>query len=154
LIVRSGGEEESSGGKAKHEADRGSSFTFTGRKRVQLLTVYRTLRLVGAPYTLPPGTPRDRVMILQDPCARLSKTPNFTRVQKLTGEDPDPLMPEEIEKAIREMPRDAEVIALLEKTFRQGPASRALNARLTHCRIARPNALRFRRRRMVSLSTL
>jgi hypothetical protein len=61
-------------------------------------------------------------------------------------------MPEEMEKAIREMSREAEVIEL-QKNFRRGPLP-ALNARLTHCRIARPNALRFRRRRMVSLSTL
>ena len=62
-------------------------------------------------------------------------------------------MPEKMEKAIREMPRDVEVIELLKKRFQGGPAFRALNARSTHCRIARPNALRFRRRRMASLST-
>jgi len=33
--------------------------------------------------------------------------------KKLTGEDPDPLMPEEMDKAVREVPRDAEVIDLL-----------------------------------------
>jgi hypothetical protein len=38
--------------------------------------------------------------------------------KKPTGEDPDPLMPEEVEKAIREMPRDAEVIELLKKLQR------------------------------------
>jgi hypothetical protein len=37
------------------------------------------------------------------------------------GEDPDPLMPEEMEKAIREMPRDAEVIDLLKKLSDEGP---------------------------------
>ena len=34
--------------------------------------------------------------------------------------DPDPLMPEEMEKAIREMPRDAEVIDLLKKFSGEG----------------------------------
>lgn len=28
--------------------------------------MYHTLKLVGVPYTLPPGTPKDRVTILQD----------------------------------------------------------------------------------------
>jgi hypothetical protein len=35
--------------------------------------------------------------------------------KNLTGEDPDPLIPEEMEKTNREMPRDAEVIDLLKK---------------------------------------
>ena len=42
--------------------------------------------------------------------------------ERLTGEDPDPLMPEEMEKAIREMPRAAaEVIELLKKVSAEGP---------------------------------
>ena len=35
--------------------------------------------------------------------------------KKLTGENPDPLLPEEMERAIREMPRDAEVTDLLKE---------------------------------------
>jgi hypothetical protein len=41
--------------------------------------------------------------------------------KKLTGEDPDPLMPEEMEKPIREMPRDAEVIELLKRFLKRAP---------------------------------
>jgi hypothetical protein len=33
--------------------------------------------------------------------------------KKLAGEEPDPLVPEEMEKAIMEMPRDPEMIDLL-----------------------------------------
>jgi hypothetical protein len=40
---------------------------------------------------------------------------------KAHGEGPNPLMPEEMEKAIREMPRDAEVIDLLKKLSSDGP---------------------------------
>jgi tripartite-type tricarboxylate transporter receptor subunit TctC len=88
----------------------------------KLLTMYRTLRLVGVPYALPPGTPKDRVMILQDAMRKAFKDAEFHReYKKLTGEDPDPLMPEEMEKAIREMPRDAEVIDLLKKLSDEGP---------------------------------
>lgn len=88
----------------------------------RLLTMYRTLRLVGVPYALPPGTPKDKVMILQDAMRKAFKDAEFHReYKKLTGEDPDPLMPEEMEKAIREMPRDAEVIELLKKLSGEGP---------------------------------
>jgi hypothetical protein len=41
--------------------------------------------------------------------------------KKLTGQEPDPLMPEQMEKAIREMPRDAEVINLLKELSSEGP---------------------------------
>lgn len=41
--------------------------------------------------------------------------------KKLTGEEPDPLMREEMEKAVREIPRDAEVIDLLKKFSEKGP---------------------------------
>jgi tripartite-type tricarboxylate transporter receptor subunit TctC len=79
-----------------------------------LLSIYRTLRLVGAPYALPPGTPKDNVAILQDAMRKAFKDPDFHReYKKLTGEEPDPLMPEEMEKVVREMPRDAEAINLL-----------------------------------------
>jgi tripartite-type tricarboxylate transporter receptor subunit TctC len=84
--------------------------------------MYRTLRLVGVPYAFPSGTPKDQAMILRDAMRKASKDPEFHReYKKLTGEDPDPLMPEEMEKAIREMPRDAEVIDLLKKLSGEGP---------------------------------
>ena len=76
--------------------------------------MYRTLRLVGVPYALPPGTPKDRVVILHDAMRKAFKDAEFHReYKKLTGEEPDPLMPEEMDKAVREVPRDAEVIDLL-----------------------------------------
>jgi hypothetical protein len=53
-------------------------------------------------------------MILRDAMRKAFRDAEFHReYKKLTGEDPDPLMPEEMEKAIKEMPRDAEVIDLL-----------------------------------------
>ena len=61
-------------------------------------------------------------MILQDAMRKAFKDADFHReYEKLTGEEPDPLMPEEMEKAIREMPRDAEVIELLKKLSDEGP---------------------------------
>jgi hypothetical protein len=61
-------------------------------------------------------------MILQDAMRKTFKDAEFHRqYKKLTGEEPDPVMPEEMEKAIREMPRDAEVIELLKKLSDEGP---------------------------------
>lgn len=40
---------------------------------------------------------------------------------KLMGRDPTPLTGEEVEKAVRELPRDAEVIALYKKFAEPGP---------------------------------
>ncbi|HKY09030.1 MAG TPA: hypothetical protein VJQ55_12340, partial [Candidatus Binatia bacterium] len=68
-------------------------------------------------YVAPPGTPKDRIDILQEAFRKAFKDPEFRReFTKLVGEDPEPLMPEELTRVIREMPRDAEVIDLL-KTF-------------------------------------
>ena len=75
-------------------------------KTGEALTMYRTLSLVDVPYTLPLRTPKDRVMILRD--TMLSKMPSFTASKKLTGEDTDPLMPDEDGERDSEMPRDAE----------------------------------------------
>jgi hypothetical protein len=44
-------------------------------------------------------------------------------------------MPKEMEKGIREMPREAEVIDLQKKTFRRGSPSCAI----TNCRNTRPD---------------
>jgi hypothetical protein len=86
LIARSAGEEES-GGKAKREADRGSRIPSRVQNESKLRTMYRTLRLVGVPYILSPGTPKDRVMILQDAMRKAFKDTEFHRdYKKLTAE--------------------------------------------------------------------
>ena len=85
-------------------------------REIRLLTMWRTFRLVGSPYILPPGTPKDRVGILQEAMRRALKDPEFPgEYRKIVGEEADPLMPEEVAKAVREVPRDPEVIDLLKK---------------------------------------
>lgn len=79
--------------------------------------MWRGFRVVGSPYVAPPGTPKDRIDILQEAFRKAFKDPEFHRdFTKLVGEEPEPLMPEELTRVIREMPRDAEVTDLL-KTF-------------------------------------
>lgn len=96
------------------------SFAKTEKER-RLLTMWRVFRLVGSPYIVPPGTPKDRVDILQNAFRKAFKDQEFHRdFLKLVGEDPEPLMPEELARVIREVPRDTEVTELL-KTL-SGPA--------------------------------
>jgi hypothetical protein len=45
----------------------------------------------------------------------------YKEFQKLTGDNPTPLMPETLEKAIREMPRDTDVVELFNKLAADGP---------------------------------
>lgn len=91
-------------------------------KETKLLSMWRAFRLIGSPYVVPPGTPKDRVEILQEALRRAWKDPDFHKeYKKLVDDEADPLMPEELEKAIRETPRDAEVIDLLKKLSGPGP---------------------------------
>ncbi|MGH7854656.1 MAG: Bug family tripartite tricarboxylate transporter substrate binding protein [Candidatus Binatia bacterium] len=82
----------------------------------KLLTMYRAFRLVGTPYVLAPGTPKAQVQILQEAFRKALKDPEFHReFKKLSGFEASPLMPEEQDKAIRELPRDREVVELFKK---------------------------------------
>ena len=90
-------------------------------KETRLLALSRTLRLTGSPYVLPPGTPKDRVEIVQEAIRKTFKDSEFHReYRKVVGDDASPMTPEELAKAIRDTPRDAELIELF-KTF-SGPA--------------------------------
>jgi tripartite-type tricarboxylate transporter receptor subunit TctC len=90
-------------------------------KESRLLALSRTLRLTGSPFVLAPATPKDRVEILQEAMRKTFKDSDFHReYRKVVGEDASPLLPEELTKAIRDTPRDAELIELF-KAF-SGPA--------------------------------
>jgi tripartite-type tricarboxylate transporter receptor subunit TctC len=82
----------------------------------KLLALSRAFRLGGSPYILPPGTPKERVQILQEAIRKTFRDPQFAKeFKKLTGDDPTPLTPEALETAIREMPRDRQIIELFKK---------------------------------------
>ena len=54
--------------------------------------------------------------------AKTYKDPGFQHdFKKLMGRDASPLTGEELQKAVRELPRDAEVIALYKKFADAGP---------------------------------
>jgi len=98
------------------------SFVKTERER-KLLTMFRNFRLAGAaPFIVPPAVPRDRVEIIKEAMRKTFKDPAFfAEYRKIAGEDPTPLMPEAHEKALRDLPRDAETVELYKKFAGSGP---------------------------------
>jgi tripartite-type tricarboxylate transporter receptor subunit TctC len=88
----------------------------------QILAAWRVFRLAGSPYLLPPGTPKDRVEILQAAMRKALSDPEFHKeYMKIVGEEPNPLMPEELAAAIKSIPRNAEVADTIKKLSGAGP---------------------------------
>lgn len=97
------------------------SFAKTEREK-KVLAVWRAFRGVGSPYILPPGTPKDRVEILEEAMRRTFKDPEFAKYfRKLVDDDPSPLGAADLTKVIREMPRDAEILDMLKRFSGAGP---------------------------------
>ena len=96
-------------------------FAKTDRER-KLLHMVRVFRQFGTPSILPPGTPRDQVEILKAAMVKTFTDPEFpAEYKKFTGDEATPLMPEEMEKALKELPRDPETVALFKKLNVAGP---------------------------------
>lgn len=88
----------------------------------RLVNLYRTFLYPRWPYLLPPGTPGEIVKILRTAFAKAFQDPEFHKeFKKLMGGDPTPLSGEDVEGAIRELPREREIIALYKKLADQGP---------------------------------
>jgi tripartite-type tricarboxylate transporter receptor subunit TctC len=97
------------------------SFARNDKER-KMLAAWRALREVGTPYILPPGTPRERVAILEEAMRKTFKDPEFPKYfRKLVDDDPSPLGPAELSRIVREMPRDAEILELVKKFAGAGP---------------------------------
>jgi len=85
-------------------------------KERKLLAMQRAFVSAGTPFLFPPGTPADKVNILRDAMRKTFADPEFkAEFRKMVGEEPEPLPPEELEKAIRELPRDRETVDLFNK---------------------------------------
>jgi len=88
------------------------TFVKSERER-RFLELTRATRMVGTPYLLPPGTPRELVQILRDAMKKTFQDPEFHKeFKKLTRDDPSPMMPETQAEVIRKVPRDVETIEL------------------------------------------
>ena len=91
------------------------TFAKTDKER-KILTMFRNFRLVGSPYILPPGTPAEIVKMWRDAMRKTLNDPAFLKAfKKLSADDATPLMPEEQEKAIKDISRESEIIALFNK---------------------------------------
>jgi len=104
-----------------HQVPELDGFVKNERER-RVVTMYRNFSLTGAPFILPPAMPKDRIEIVKEALRNTFKDPAFLQeYRKLVGDDPSPLMPEENEKAIRELPRDRETVELYKKFAGAGP---------------------------------
>jgi tripartite-type tricarboxylate transporter receptor subunit TctC len=92
----------------------------------KVLTLFRSLRLVGSPFILPPATPKDRVEILREAFRKTAADPEFrNEFKKLVGDDPTPLSGEGMEKAIHELPIEESVIDFFKQISGSGPLPRS-----------------------------
>jgi hypothetical protein len=97
------------------------SFAKTEKER-QLVQLQRGFRLSGSPFIAPPGTPRERVNILQDAMTKAFKDPEFAGVfKKMVGDDAEIVFPAVMDKGIKELPRNPEVVELLTKIAGPNP---------------------------------
>ncbi len=97
------------------------TFTKNDKER-QLLNLFRTFLYPRWPYILPPATPPEVAKILRGGFARALKDPDFHKeFKKLLAVDATPLTGEEMEVAIRDLPRDPEIVSLYKKMADQGP---------------------------------
>jgi len=97
------------------------SFAKTEKER-QLVQLQRGFRLSGSPFIAPPGTPRERVTILQDAMTKAFKDPEFSGVfKKMVGDDAEIVFPAVMDKGIKELPRNPEVVELLTKIAGPNP---------------------------------
>jgi tripartite-type tricarboxylate transporter receptor subunit TctC len=82
----------------------------------------RAFRQFGSPFILPPGTPKEQVKILQEAMIKLFNDPAFHKdYEKNTGDLPTPLMPQEMERIVKELPRDPETVELFKSLNAAGP---------------------------------
>jgi tripartite-type tricarboxylate transporter receptor subunit TctC len=87
----------------------------------KLLSMHRAFQMTGNSFVLPPGTPKERVQILQEAMRKTFKDPQFHEQYKKLGDESPPLMPEELEKVIRELPREPAVVDLFKKLMSADP---------------------------------
>ena len=97
------------------------SFARTDRGK-KVLAMARNFRLIGVPYILPPGSPPEAVEILRTAFRKSLNDPEFhANMKKLTGGAAAPLMPEEQERAIKEIPREPDTVEAYKKVAGPDP---------------------------------
>jgi tripartite-type tricarboxylate transporter receptor subunit TctC len=88
----------------------------------KIMVMQRAFRVAGQPFVLPPGTPKERVDILQEAFRKTYRDPEFHKeYKKFTADDPTPLMPDAHDRTIREIPREPEVVDIFKMIMGDGP---------------------------------
>lgn len=91
----------------------------------KLLDMFRAFQYPRWPYLFPPGTPNERVQTIRTAMSKAFADPEFpVEYKKLMGDGPSPLSGEELESAIKELPRDKEVVRLYQKLAGAEPLPR------------------------------
>ncbi len=92
-----------------------SSFAKSEREK-KVIELYRTTQSASHPFVLPPGTPKENVQILREAVRKMFEDPQFYKeYEKLTGEASRPMNGEALEKEIRSMAGEPDVVELLKK---------------------------------------
>ncbi len=82
----------------------------------KLLRLTSSFRRVGSPFVLMPGVPQERAAILRSAFRQVFTDPELGKIWKtFTGAPASPVLAEEQEAAIRDIPRDAETIGLFKR---------------------------------------
>jgi hypothetical protein len=72
--------------------------------------------MMGAAFFFPPDTPKERVEVIRTAMRLALRDPLFHReYKKLSGDDATPVMPEECDKALADLPRDDSSVDLFKR---------------------------------------
>jgi hypothetical protein len=97
------------------------SFARTDKER-RLLEIYRAFRIASATFIAPPRTPRERIRTLRDAITGTYNDPEFFKdYKKLVGETPSPIMPDEFDVILKNLPRNPEDVDLFKTIAGAGP---------------------------------
>lgn len=87
----------------------------------QLIQLFRSFLFLRWPYVVHPATPPEIVKTLRTAVAKAFTDPDFPKeFRKLMGGDPSPLSGEEMDVALKELPRDPAILALYKKMTEHG----------------------------------
>jgi tripartite-type tricarboxylate transporter receptor subunit TctC len=82
-------------------------------KEKRVLEMFAAFGRFSQAFVLPPGTPSERVKTLKEAFRKAWKDPQFLdNWKRMTRADASPLMPEELEELVKNIPRDPEDIKL------------------------------------------
>jgi len=91
----------------------------------RLVQLWRSMRGVGSPYVLPPGTPKEVVAMVRTAVGKIFADPEFPAYyEKLTDQPASPLSADELTKIVADIPRDEGTLNLLKKFAGAGPLPR------------------------------